>query len=79
MVNEGARILAEGIAERSSDIDMVWTTGYGWPAWTGGPMHWAEEVGLQLIVERLRHYESLYGTDFTPAEHLERLASNQPP
>jgi len=70
MVNEGARILAEGIAERSSDIDMVWTTGYGWPVWTGGPMHWAEEVGLGLIAERLRHYETLYRSDFTPSAHL---------
>ena len=75
MVNEGARILAEGIAERASDIDMVWTTGYGWPVWTGGPMHWADQVGLAHIVERLRHYESLYGADFVPSEHLQRIAA----
>jgi 3-hydroxyacyl-CoA dehydrogenase len=75
MVNEGARILADGIAERASDIDMVWTTGYGWPTYTGGPMHWAEEVGLSHIVERLRHYERLYGADFTPAEHLVAVAA----
>ena len=70
MINEGARILAEGIAERSSDIDMVWTTGYGWPKWTGGPMHWAETTGLLQIVDRLRHYESIHGVDFTPAPAL---------
>jgi len=75
MVNEGARILAEGIAERASDIDMVWTTGYGWPKWTGGPMHWAETVGLLTIVDRLRHYESIHGVDFTPAPALIDAAS----
>jgi 3-hydroxyacyl-CoA dehydrogenase len=74
MINEGAHILAEGIAERSSDIDILWTTGYGWPIWTGGPMHWAQEVGLQLIVERLRHYESLHGAEFTPSDALIQMA-----
>ena len=53
MVNEGARILDEGIATRASDIDTVWLNGYNWPAWRGGPMHWAESVGLGAIVNRL--------------------------
>lgn len=54
MVDEGARLLAEGIAQRASDIDVVWVNGYGWPSYLGGPMHWAERTGLAHIVERLR-------------------------
>jgi 3-hydroxyacyl-CoA dehydrogenase len=79
MVNEGARILAEGIVERSSDIDMVWTTGYGWPTFTGGPMHWGGAVGFAKIVERLRHYEALYGEEFTPAGRLVDMATGRNP
>ena len=53
MISEGAKILDEGIAQRSSDIDTVWLNGYGWPAWTGGPMYWADHVGLAEIVAGL--------------------------
>ena len=53
MIGEGAKILDEGIAQRSSDIDTVWLNGYGWPAWTGGPMYWADHVGLAEIVAGL--------------------------
>ena len=61
MVNEGARILEEGIAYRGSDIDIVWTAGYGFPDHQGGPLHWADAVGLARIVERLDHYARLRG------------------
>lgn len=54
MVNEGAKILAEGIAQRASDIDIAWVYGYGWPVWRGGPMFWAEhEVGREAIASAL--------------------------
>ncbi|MDP9412855.1 MAG: 3-hydroxyacyl-CoA dehydrogenase NAD-binding domain-containing protein [Pseudomonadota bacterium] len=53
MVNEGAKILEEGIAQRASDIDVVWLNGYGWPAWTGGPMFWADTIGLDKVVAGL--------------------------
>jgi len=53
LINEGARILEEGIAYRASDIDTVWVNGYGWPRWTGGPMFWADEQGLGKLVEQL--------------------------
>ena len=53
MISEGAKILDEGIAQRASDIDTVWLNGYGWPAWTGGPMYWADHVGLAEIVTGL--------------------------
>src|SRR5207237_8150503 len=54
MVNEGARILEEGIATRPGDIDVVWLYGYGFPAWRGGPMPWADTVGLKRLRDRLR-------------------------
>jgi 3-hydroxyacyl-CoA dehydrogenase len=56
MVNEGARILAEGIALRPEDIDIVWIYGYGWPAWRGGPMYHADRVGLAVVRDRLAEF-----------------------
>ena len=56
MVNEGAKILEEKMAQRGSDIDIVWLNGYGWPAYTGGPMFWADTVGLDKIVAALGKY-----------------------
>jgi 3-hydroxyacyl-CoA dehydrogenase len=76
MVNEGARILEEGIAARASDIDVVWVHGYGWPAWRGGPMHWAEAEGLARIVERLAAFaEQSADPALEPAPLLRRLAA----
>jgi 3-hydroxyacyl-CoA dehydrogenase len=56
MVNEGAKILAEHIAQRASDIDIVWIYGYGWPPYRGGPMFWAETEGLKKIVAGLEKH-----------------------
>ncbi|MXP15644.1 3-hydroxyacyl-CoA dehydrogenase [Altererythrobacter confluentis] len=56
MVNEGALILDEGMAQRASDIDVVWINGYGWPLYTGGPMFWADTIGLKTIVEGLEKH-----------------------
>ena len=56
MVNEGAKILEEGMAQRSSDIDVVWINGYGWPLYTGGPMHWAETIGFDKVVAGLEEH-----------------------
>ena len=53
MVNEGAKILDEGMAQRASDIDVVWIYGYGWPVYRGGPMFWANTVGLNKVVAGL--------------------------
>ena len=53
MVNEGAKILDEGMAQRASDIDVVWIYGYGWPVYRGGPMFWANTVGLDKVVAGL--------------------------
>jgi 3-hydroxyacyl-CoA dehydrogenase len=75
MVNEGAKILEEGIAIRGSDIDVTWVNGYGWPVYRGGPMHWADSVGLAEIVEKIEGYSaSLGGRHWEPSPLLERLA-----
>jgi 3-hydroxyacyl-CoA dehydrogenase len=63
MINEGAKILDEGIAIRGSDVDVVWINGYGWPMYTGGPMFWADTIGLQEVAERIQHYASTLGGD----------------
>jgi 3-hydroxyacyl-CoA dehydrogenase len=76
MVNEGAKILEEGIAIRSSDIDIVWINGYGWPVYRGGPMFYGEQVGLGKVLERLRDYEAKLGPEFKPSGLLERLAAD---
>ncbi len=76
MINEGAKILDEGIAQRASDIDVVWVFGYGWPATKGGPMFWAESVGLRTVVDGLERYRDLLGPNFTLSSSLrERAAS----
>jgi len=75
MINEGARILDEGIAARPSDIDLVWVYGYAFPVGKGGPMHWAEQAGLAHIVERLEYWHGKTGKAvFAPAALLRRAA-----
>ncbi|HYI40447.1 MAG TPA: 3-hydroxyacyl-CoA dehydrogenase NAD-binding domain-containing protein, partial [Allosphingosinicella sp.] len=74
MVNEGSKILEEGMAQRASDIDVVWVYGYGWPVWRGGPMFWADTEGLAKIVEGLRRQQDKLGEDFTLSELLVRKA-----
>ncbi|VXB73305.1 3-hydroxyacyl-CoA dehydrogenase NAD-binding domain-containing protein [Massilia sp. 9I] len=76
LVNEGAKILDEGIALRASDIDMVYLTGYGFPLHRGGPMFYADSVGLSNVLDTIRKYaRSRHGESWTPAPLLERLAS----
>ena len=76
MINEAARILEEGVALRASDIDVVWVFGYGWPAWRGGPMHYADAVGLKHIADRLTVYAKQLGdASLAPAPLLVRLAA----
>jgi len=78
MINEGARILEEGIAARSSDIDTVWANGYGFPVGHGGPMFWAELVGLPKIVERLEYWYGKTGKEvYNPSPLLRKLAASK--
>lgn len=74
VVNEGARILEEGIALRASDIDIAAVLGYNWPVYRGGPLFWADQVGLGKIVADMRRLEVLHGETFRPAPLLVRLA-----
>ncbi|BCG92189.1 3-hydroxyacyl-CoA dehydrogenase NAD-binding domain-containing protein [Mesorhizobium sp. 131-2-1] len=75
LVNEGARILEEGVAARASDIDVVWVNGYGFPIGKGGPMFWAGLEGGARIVERLEHWHERTGRPiFEPASLLRRFA-----
>jgi 3-hydroxyacyl-CoA dehydrogenase len=75
MVNEGAKILEEGKAQRASDIDIVWINGYGWPVYRGGPMFWADSVGLDKVLAALKRYEAEMGDVFKPAALLEKLVA----
>ena len=78
LVNEGARILEEGIALRAADIDMVYLTGYGFPAYRGGPMLYAESIGLPNVVEKMRQFAAQPGGDaafWAPAASLVRHAN----
>ncbi len=75
VVNEGAKILEEGIALRAGDIDMAAILGYGWPVYTGGPMFWADTVGLPTIVSGLKEMQAAHGDAFAPAHLLETMAA----
>jgi 3-hydroxyacyl-CoA dehydrogenase len=76
LANEGARILEEGIALRASDIDMVYLTGYGFPPYRGGPMFYADSVGLQKVLEAIQKFQKGYqGAQWQPAPLLVRLAN----
>lgn len=73
MINEGAKILEEGIAQRPSDIDVVWVYGYGWPRYRGGPMFYADTEGVEEVADVLEKYEAAHGAAFKPAEILINL------
>ncbi|HSY06268.1 MAG TPA: 3-hydroxyacyl-CoA dehydrogenase NAD-binding domain-containing protein [Steroidobacteraceae bacterium] len=76
LVNEGARIIDEGIAIRPGDIDVVYVHGYGFPAYRGGPMFWSEQAGLARVVETMRRLAPTHGARWRPAALLERLAAS---
>jgi 3-hydroxyacyl-CoA dehydrogenase len=74
MVSEGAKLLEQGIALRASDIDIVYVTGYGFPAERGGPMFLADQIGLSQVFEDVKRFNAEHGFWWTPAPLLERLA-----
>ena len=76
VVNEGAKVLEEKIAIRGSDIDIACIKGYSWPVYRGGPMFWADTVGLDKIVETLAKLEKRYGEVFKPSPFLEKCAAS---
>lgn len=79
LINEGIQLLDEGIALRASDIDLVWINGYGFPAHLGGPLHYAEQLGLDKVLAGIQHYRRALGEYgemwFKPAALLERLVA----
>jgi len=74
LINEGAKILDEGMAQRASDIDVIWTNGYGFPVAKGGPMFHADQVGARHVYERLAHWAEAASPALEPAPLLEKLA-----
>jgi len=79
LVDEGLRILDEGIAQRPGDIDVIWCNGYGFPTWRGGPMHWSDSYGIDRIYDAMKGYETTLGAYgamwFTPSTTLQKLAT----
>ncbi len=76
MINEGAKVLDEGKAIRAGDIDIIWINGYNWPAYRGGPMWWADHLGLPYVLDRLRALEAERGPQWAPSPFLERLVTD---
>ena len=75
--NEGADILSEGVAQRAADIDVVYINGYGFPIWRGGPMHHANAMGLDKVIEKLEKYREITGNDvYKPSEMLVNLVKD---
>ena len=76
LINEGAKLLAEGIALRAVDIDIVYLNGYGFPAWRGGPMFYADTVGLPKVLARIEEFEKQHGSDlWSPAPLIKQLVA----
>jgi 3-hydroxyacyl-CoA dehydrogenase len=77
MVNEGAKILEEGMAIRASDIDVIWQNGYGWPVYRGGPMWWGDHVGLDKVLAGMRRMHAEMGEAYKPAPLLEKMVADE--
>ena len=76
MINEGAKIIDEGVVSRASDVDVVWMAGYGFPRYRGGPLFYADRLGAKHVLERIRALRERFGAAYwTPAPPLERLAA----
>ena len=78
-MNEGAKILEEGIAQRASDIDVIYVYGYGFPAYLGGPMFYADTVGLKQVYERVCAFAEHDPSSWQPAPLLKKLAEEGGP
>ncbi len=75
LVNEGAQILAEGVAQRSGDMDIVYINGYGFPIWRGGPMFYANKLGLDKVIKKLNEFSAMDHNFWKPAPLIEKLAA----
>ena len=77
MINEGFKILEEGMAIRASDIDIVWINGYGWPMYEGGPMFYGQLIGYDKILKWHQEMEEKFGPDFSPSPYLEKVVNEK--
>jgi 3-hydroxyacyl-CoA dehydrogenase len=75
LANEGARVLEDGFALRASDIDVIYCYGFGFPRYRGGPMFYADTIGLPVVLSRVQEYRSRFGDYWKPAQLLERLVA----
>ena len=76
LANEGALVLGEGVARSAADIDVVYNYGYGYPRWRGGPMKYAETVGLAKVADKIKEYtDGPGGVHWTPSDYLNEAAS----
>jgi 3-hydroxyacyl-CoA dehydrogenase len=76
LINEGAKILEEGVAQRASDIDLIYVNGYGFPAWRGGPMFLADTIGLDKVYAKVQEFHAKHGDYWLPSPLLKRLAES---
>ena len=77
MINEGFKILEEGMAIRASDIDIVWINGYGWPMYEGGPMFYGQLIGYDKVLKWHQEMEEKFGSDFSPSPYLEKVVNEK--
>ena len=77
VINEGAKILDEKVAFRASDLDVIWVNGFGWPAYKGGPMFWADKVGLDKILDEIKGFQVKFGSHWKPAKLLEYMVKEK--
>ena len=77
MINEGFKILEEGMAIRASDIDIVWINGYGWPMYEGGPMFYGQIIGYDKVLKWHQEMEEKFGPDFSPSPYLEKVVNEK--
>jgi len=75
IINEGAKILEEGIAARAGDLDVIWVNGYGWPVYRGGPMFYADTLGLENVLDTINIYHARFGDTWKPAALLEKMVA----
>ena len=75
MINEGVKLIEEGKAIRSSDIDVIWQNGYGWPVYNGGPMWWGDHVGAGAVLAKMKAFQAQGGDVFKPAPLLEKIVA----
>ena len=76
LINIGADLLEQGVAYRASDIDVVWTSGYGFPRYFGGPMFYGDTLGLKHVLARVEHYHAKLGHYWQPSDLLRKLAES---